>query len=193
MRARRRTLSTIERRRASLQLFDRLKHLYLLRPRRRIALYLGNDGELDPGFFILKLLALGVDVYLPVLHPLHSKQLLFARYRAKQRMTTNRYGIAEPSLRHSEWKTARQLDVILMPLVAFDERGNRLGMGGGYYDRTLAFKHRIRSCRPRLYGLAYELQKVAYLPIEPWDIQLDGIVTEQRSYRSARSHYAGFQ
>jgi 5-formyltetrahydrofolate cyclo-ligase len=82
---------------------------------------------------------------------------------------------------------SRVLDVILMPLVAFDGQGNRLGMGAGYYDRTLAFlRHRRHWRKPRIIGLAYEFQRMPALPAEPWDVPLDGIITEAGFYKISR-------
>jgi len=72
------------------------------------------------------------------------------------------------------------LDIALVPLVAFDDYGRRLGMGGGYYDRTFAYlRHREHWRRPKLIGVAFEFQRVAELPAQPWDVPLDGIITEK--------------
>lgn len=187
VRAARKRLSPSAQKHASQKVFAQLKRAYLLRPGYRIALYLGNDGELDPRHFISQLRSLNLEIYLPVLHPLKTGHLLFARYQpsTSQKMIKNRYGIEEPSLKHTAYRTARGLHVILMPLVAFDEQGNRLGMGGGYYDRTLAFKRMQRTLRPRLYGLAHALQKVEKLPTAAWDITLNGIITDRQIYHPA--------
>ena len=73
------------------------------------------------------------------------------------------------------------LDLVLVPLVAFDDRGNRLGMGGGYYDQTFAFlSQRQHYRRPTLLGVAYEFQRLVALPVQAWDIPLDGVATEKR-------------
>ena len=80
---------------------------------------------------------------------------------------------------------ARQLDVVIAPLVAFDESLNRLGMGGGYYDRTFAFRKRARVLRrPVLIGVAYSFQRVDRLQPENWDVPLDVVITEKESYGS---------
>ena len=147
---------------------------------RRIACYLANDGEIDPRFIIATAWKLRKQVYLPVLSPFLSK-LYFAPYRSGMAMSKNRYGIDEPTCRPVEWVTAWQLDLMLLPLVAFDDNGNRLGMGGGFYDRTLAYRRsRTRSLRPKLIGLAHELQREEQLNTNSWDIPLDMIATEQR-------------
>jgi 5-formyltetrahydrofolate cyclo-ligase len=65
-----------------------------------------------------------------------------------------------------------------MPLVGFDKAGNRLGMGGGFYDRSFAFKQKRHSCQPKLIGLAHSIQQVDNLSVQGWDIPVDNIVTE---------------
>lgn len=146
----------------------------------RIACYLANDGEIDPEHIIQTAWKLRKQVYLPVLSPFQSK-LYFAPYTAGMEMHLNRFGIQEPACGPINWVTAWQLDLMLLPLVAFDESGNRLGMGGGFYDRSLAYRRsRTLTLKPRLIGLAHELQKEEELEPNSWDIPLDMIVTEQR-------------
>ena len=146
----------------------------------RLACYLANDGEIDPEYIIRTAWRLRKQVYLPVLSPFQSK-LYFAPYKAGMAMHINRFGIAEPACSPSAWVTAWQLDLMLLPLVAFDENGNRLGMGGGFYDRSLAYRQsRTRSIRPKLIGLAHELQREERLAANSWDIPLDMIATEER-------------
>ncbi len=184
MRARRRRLDERQRHAAALALARRLASSPLLRNARRIACYFPCNGEMDLGPVMARLHAMGKQCYLPVLDETGSGRLWFARYRPGDPLWCNRYGIPEPS-RPRHWLVKPwQLDLILAPLVAFDPSGNRLGMGGGHYDRTLAFLLRRRCWhRPRFYGVAYEFQKVARLEQRPWDVPLDGVVTEQCIYR----------
>ena len=73
------------------------------------------------------------------------------------------------------------MDVILMPLVGFDKHKNRLGMGGGFYDKTLSFHNKLKEFRvPKLFGLAFDSQEVDQLTSQPWDVPVDGIVTPSR-------------
>ena len=147
-----------------------------------VACYLANDGEIDPQPLIEHAWFAGKKVYLPILSPLKNS-LYFAPYEESTRFRHNRFNIAEPICHPSDWLKASQLDLLLMPLVAFDEAGNRLGMGGGFYDRTLAYlQHRQSWKKPILMGLAHELQKVAALEAQRWDIPLDYTVTEKQVY-----------
>ena len=152
----------------------------------RIACYLANDGEIDPKNIMQTAWKLRKHVYLPVLSPFQSK-LYFAPYAEGMDMEINRFGINEPACRPLNWICAWQLDLMLLPLVAFDENGNRLGMGGGFYDRSLAYRaSRTHSLRPTLIGLAHELQREDQLTMNSWDIPLDMIATEQRVIRISR-------
>ncbi|MGB5397331.1 MAG: 5-formyltetrahydrofolate cyclo-ligase [Gammaproteobacteria bacterium] len=149
---------------------------------KTIACYLANDGEIDPRFILERAWLMHKQVYLPVLSPL-GHRLYFAPHSPGGPMSANRFGIMEPDCHPREWRNARQLDVIFLPLVAFDTAGNRAGMGGGFYDRSLAYRqHRQLWQRPALYGLAHELQKTDQLSVRSWDIPLDGIATEQCIY-----------
>jgi 5-formyltetrahydrofolate cyclo-ligase len=152
----------------------------------RVACYLANDGEIDPTNIVQTAWKLRKQVYLPVLSPFQSK-LYFAPYSAGMDMQINRFGIREPACRPRHWVCAWQLDLMLLPLVAFDENGNRLGMGGGFYDRSLAYRRsRTHSLKPTLIGLAHELQCEDGLVMNSWDIPLDMIATEQRVIRISR-------
>ena len=151
---------------------------------QHIALYLANDSEIDPYLLIEHAHFMGKKIYLPILAPLKNS-LYFAPYEAGDRLKLNRFKILEPVCQPSKWKMARQLDLLLLPLVAFDASGNRMGMGGGFYDRTLAYmQHRRFWKKPTLVGLAHEIQKVEQLSSQSWDIPLDYIITEKRRYRT---------
>ncbi len=184
MRTRRRQLTARERQSAAQRTARLLATSSLLRNCRRIACYFPCNGEMDLTPVMQRIWAMGKQCYLPVLDELGSDRLWFAHYRAGDPLWLNRFAIPEP--RHPRHWLVKpwQLDLVLAPLVAFDPQGNRLGMGGGHYDRTLAFLRR-RHCwhRPRFYGVAYEFQKVACLDHQPWDIPLHGVITERHIYR----------
>ncbi len=179
LRQRRRRLSAAQQRRAGAQLARVVRCRLEFRRARRIAFYLASDGEIDPGRLLALAQATGKACYLPVLHPLGHNRLHFARYRHGQRLARNRYGIPEPRLHTRHGTPAWALDIVFLPLVGFDRRGHRLGMGGGFYDRTLAFKHHRHAPRPLLIGLAHSLQELGTIVAQPWDVALDAIATER--------------
>lgn len=151
---------------------------------RRIGFYLPQHGEFDIRPLMNQALWMGRECSLPVL-PRRGRTMRFGRVRAGSRMLPNRYGIPEPQ--DLQPLRARQLDLLLMPLVGFDTAGHRLGMGGGYYDATLAFmRHRRHWRKPRLVGVAFEFQRVDALPHDPWDMPLDAVLTEKCLYRFDR-------
>jgi 5-formyltetrahydrofolate cyclo-ligase len=179
MRQQRRAL-TPQQRRDSAMALDRLigSHPLFLRS-RHIAFYLANDGEMDLTPLIHRAWAMGKRCYLPVLSPLYHNRLWFAPYHNECELELNRFGIPEPVANWAGMRPAWALDLVMTPLVAFDAAGNRLGMGGGYYDRTLAYLSRRRCWRkPHLLGTAYAFQQVASLPYQSWDVPLHGIATE---------------
>lgn len=181
MRARRRNLSSAERQNRSRKLIRKLTSLREFRSARRIACYLPNDGEIDPTLLIERMEKHGKRCFLPILDTLRPRRLWFAPYTPGDPLIDNRFGIPEPSCPARQRVAAWCLDLLLMPLVAFDDSGNRLGMGGGYYDRTLAFlNHRKHWRRPRLIGMAYEFQHVDTLPRRSWDVPLNGVVSDER-------------
>ncbi|MEZ9236615.1 5-formyltetrahydrofolate cyclo-ligase [Shewanella sp. 10N.286.52.A9] len=141
---------------------------------KRVAIYLGFDGELATNKLIEALWKLDVEVYLPRIHPFAKGHLLFVRYNPDTVMVNNRFDIAEPKLDIRHIITVDKLDMIVTPLVAFDDNGNRMGMGGGFYDRTLA---QVKDNKPLAVGYAHDCQQVSYLPVEYWDIPLPIIIT----------------
>ena len=151
------------------------------RQSQHIALYLASDGEIDPRFIAQVIWEQDKFCYLPVLDQNDHNKMYFQLYRPNTRLVDNRYGIAEPELDREKTVKAEALDLVLMPLTGFDEKGNRLGMGGGYYDRTFAFLE--RSSKPILIGLAHECQKVSSIPVADWDVPMKGVATEKQLYR----------
>lgn len=185
MRRARRSLSRSQRLQAGRQLARLGRRLILKHRRPRVALYFSHDSEIPTGPLIQTLLEHRVPVYLPVLHPIYHNRLWFARYTRQTPMRHNTYGIAEPDIRRARRVSPWTLSQVCLPLVAFDEEGYRLGMGGGYYDRTFDRK-RPMPRRPALTGLAYEFQGQPHIPREAWDVPLEAVVTDQqiRLFRS---------
>ena len=181
-RAQRQLLLTTIQQQHSQALFQNITQERVYKNSHNIACYIANDGEIDPCLIIEHARSLAKEVYLPVLSPLKNS-LYFAPYKTGDRLKLNRFKISEPECHPSKWISARQLDLLLLPLVAFDAQGNRLGMGGGFYDRTLAYlQHRRFWKKPTLVGLAHEIQKVEQLNRQRWDIPLDYIITEKQRY-----------
>lgn len=140
---------------------------------QHIALYISFDGEISTDKLIQILWAQGKQVYLPVLHPFNPNHLLFLRYLPDTPMLKNKFGIWEPKLNVQNVLPLDELDILFTPLVAFDRQGNRLGMGGGFYDRTLQ-NWQNSSFIP--VGLAHQCQQVEQLPTEAWDVPLHQIL-----------------
>ena len=177
LRSRRRALSPEQQQHASARICQRLLEMPLLREVRHVALYLPNDGEVDPTPLLEALWRREKYSYLPVLTP--NRDLQFVRYTADTPMVTNRYGIDEPHPDYDQRIEPHKLQLVLLPLVGFDSRGGRLGMGGGFYDRTFAFKIADPCKGPALVGLAHECQRVEQLALESWDVPLLAVVTDQ--------------
>ena len=140
---------------------------------QHIALYVSFDGEISTEKLIKTLWAQDKHVYLPVLHPFNPNHLLFLRYLPDTLMLKNKFGIWEPKLNVQNVLPLKELDILFTPLVAFDKQGNRLGMGGGFYDRTLQ-NWQNTSFIP--VGLAHQCQQVEQLPTEVWDVPLHQIL-----------------
>ena len=164
----------------SQQIAANLWRLPALARNKNIGCYLPVGGEVDCRIIVIDAWNRGRRVFLPVLS---GHALMFAPCAADAKFAQNRYGIPEPVCRDNVLLRPAQLDVVLTPLVGFDEQGNRLGMGGGYYDRSFSYlKNRQQWRHPLLIGLAYEFQKTAKIKAYSWDIPLNYVVTEQTIY-----------
>jgi 5-formyltetrahydrofolate cyclo-ligase len=182
LRAARRRIGRLPRRAAAAAIARQLALAPAFQRARRIAAYWPTDGEIDPLPALARAHAMGKTCYLPVLCPLRAGRLYFAPWRPGAPLMRNRFGIPEPASLRRVWLAPRMLDLVLLPLVGFDDTGSRLGMGGGYYDRSFAFVQSSGWRRPRLVGVAFELQHVSRLPRQPWDVPLDAVQTERRRY-----------
>lgn len=176
----RQQLSSAQQQQAAQALCQQFLNLPELLNSQHIAVYLHNDGEIATAELINSLWQLGKSVYLPVLHPFTSGYLLFQHYQANTLLASNKYGIAEPILSCQDIKVVAELDLILTPLVAFDAQGQRIGMGGGFYDRTFAAQPLAQR---RMIGLAHDCQQVACIPTEAWDVPLPMVLTPSAVFR----------
>ena len=176
MRARRRALSQGERTRASQSLCKRLYSLSSFNRARKVGIYLPNDGEIDVTPVVTR--ARAKQFFLPILPPRGQRRLWFGLYEPGTRLVLDRFGIPEPVTACRV--RAESLDLVLVPLVAFDRVGGRIGMGGGFYDASLSFinqQQRLNSIH--VIGAAYQFQEVDFIPRDRWDIPLHGVLTDR--------------
>ena len=157
-----------------------LGQLGVFRRGTRIAVYLPMRGEVDVRPAIEAAWRCGVAVFVPSIVSRRRARMVFVPWTPNGPRRRNAYGIEEPVARAARVPALR-LDAVVLPVVGFDRRGNRLGMGAGYYDRAL--RRRLdptrRWCRPRLIGVAFACQELPAIAVSPWDVPLDLIVTER--------------
>lgn len=174
LRQRRRDVPPAQRIHAAEAIAARLQTLRVMPAEGYVAGYWAMDGEVALHVWQLRLPP-GLVYCLPVLH--EDGRLRFAPWRAGDPLVTNRYGIPEPDLGPDACLEPADLALAVLPLVAFDRHGQRLGMGAGWYDRTFA-ERRDRPGPPWLAGAAYAFQQVDALHARDWDVALDAICTE---------------
>ncbi len=201
IRAKRRALSNEEQIAAGDKLVKQVKAVLKTLQVKKVALYLDFDGEIHTQPLINYCWKKEIEVYLPQLDPLNNGYLLFLRYFPHSKTRLNRFLIKEPILDKSALIAHQDLDIIFMPLVAFDKKGQRLGMGGGFYDRTLSpiapptevvtatqnEKQAItpspqNKSMPLRIGLAHDCQCIDKVPTERWDLSLSVVLTPSRIY-----------
>ena len=188
LRARRRAVPLQERASASRQFALILQRSQQLRPGRRIAVYIAHDSEADPSAIVRVARRNRCELYLPAIRDYRRRRMEFRRYPIGARLRPNRYGIDEPERETSPRIAVRHLDLVLVPLVAVDPHGTRMGTGAGFYDRCLQHLRAGRSWRrPKLIGVGYEFQRVAQLAARTWDVPLDALLTEKGLYPSKGS------
>ena len=181
LRQRRRELPAATRIAGAEALAGRILALPFLPGEGYVSGYWALDGEI--GLHVLQLrLPPGLVYCLPLLH---GDTLRFAPWRAGDPLVTNRFGIPEPDVEPSSGLPAEAMALAVMPLVGFDAQGHRLGMGGGWYDRSFAFRHG-RVAPPWLVGAAFSAQQVPALEAAEWDVLPDAICTEDATFLSRR-------
>lgn len=176
LRHKRNALSPAQQAASAQGVYRQLAQHAWFRRARNIALYVSHDGEISPHLLLQEAQRRNRNVYLPVLSCWPAQHMVFQRITAATRWRKNRFGIVEPVPDIGQQRRLWTLDLVCLPLVGFDAGGGRLGMGGGFYDRSLA------ACNlplPPLLGLAHSCQQVERLPLEPWDMPLDAVVTER--------------
>ncbi|MCP4188864.1 MAG: 5-formyltetrahydrofolate cyclo-ligase [Gammaproteobacteria bacterium] len=163
---------------AATSLYQQIIQLEAYRRARHIAAYFAVNGEIGLNPVIDHALARGKKIYLP---NLDRKTLRFSPYFREQKMRINYFKLPEPDVGDDEMLQPDELDLVLAPLVVFDANCNRIGMGGGFYDRSFAFRKQGVD-KPLLIGVAHELQKVEVIEPQEWDVRLDMVVTDQAFY-----------
>lgn len=179
LRQRRNSLSPMQQQQASFNLLRQLMQQPLFVRSQHFALYLSVDGEIDLTPVMQRLWKMKKSCYLPVLHPTRSRELWFVQVEPNTPLKPNRFGIKEPDPFKNHRLPANLLDMALIPLVGFDRQGNRLGMGGGFYDATFAFKRQQIYDKPYLIGVAHACQELMELEVAPWDVALYGTATDK--------------
>jgi 5-formyltetrahydrofolate cyclo-ligase len=161
----------------SLAICDRFLRSPLFIRNKHIACYLPTGQEVDTTAVIERAWRMEKRVFVPVIQNAHDMR--FVQITRNTRMERNQFGIWEPTTGRAI--SAKKLDVVVTPLTVFDDQRNRIGMGGGYYDRQFAFlRHRHRWLHPKLVGFAFACQKVEKIWPNPWDIRLYRVFTESR-------------
>lgn len=184
LRAQRRAIPAAQRIAAAEALANRLLLLAFAPTTGYVAGYWAMDGEIALHSWQMR--APRETVYcLPVLHG--DSELRFAPWRPGDTLVTNRYGIPEPDVAPSSALPAHAMSLVVMPLVGFDRTGQRLGMGGGWYDRSFAFRNTAMP-PPWLVGVGFDAQQVVQLPTESWDVRPDAICTESRTLLAEPRH-----
>jgi len=159
---------------AACRVSKHFKQLKLFAHAKKIASYVASNGEVSP-FEITNQLH-SSRIFLPRVTNFRSAKMAF--YSSNNKLIQNRFNLREPIALGSP-EDLRSFDIILVPLVAFDRGGNRLGMGGGFYDRVLSFKkQKFSLSRPYLIGVAHHFQEVDSIVPQPWDVPLDAILTD---------------
>lgn len=166
---------------ASEQVCKRIIPLNVYRQAKHIALYQAIGGEISLKMIWNSAPMQGKYCYFPVISEANETQLIFLPATPGTAFKKNRFGILEPDVGADQAIPQEKLDLVFMPLVGFDIYGTRLGMGKGYYDRSLAGRsHKM------LIGVGYEFQKQDYIRPEPWDIPLSLVVTDSQIYHCER-------
>ena len=178
LRSKRKAINSKQQTEAAINLLKNILKLPIYLKAKYIAVYLSSDGEIDLQPLIHQSWAMNKKVYLPVLKP-KSRELWFVEYTPQTELIANRFKIFEPDPNKNQKLPAHLLDIVFMPLVGFDNQGNRLGMGGGFYDSTFSFKKEKPKSKPLLIGVAHECQRVERMDVEEWDVGLDLVVTDK--------------
>ena len=160
---------------SSHQICNKIKTLEAYRKAKHLALYFSSHGEIDLTSLWKTAPLHGKQCYFPLVN--NDLTLAFLPATPATPFKTNRFGILEPEVALDKAISPEELDLIIMPMVAFDIRCMRVGMGSGSYDRTLAHNKKTT-----LFGVAYQFQRIEFINSQPWDVPLDAVITEKAIY-----------
>lgn len=183
LRAARRQLTPDQQQQAAMKVSTHLLQQDYVQSASTVAVYLASDGEIDLTPFIEQLWLQSKLVVVPVISSQQQGKMCFVPYQAESVLVNNKYGIAEPAYSPENKITLADIDVICVPLVGFDSNGQRIGMGGGFYDRILApwFEGQLPHLQP--VGVAHDCQYQANLPAATWDIPLPVVITPSKLWQ----------
>ncbi len=182
LRRKRHSLSSSEQHIAAKRLYRQVATQTFFLKARRIGFYFASDAEVDPLAILIKALEMGKQCFLPLLSAHQPGKVCFAPFREGDALQPNQWGILEPVTKVRDLVSIRAINLVFVPLVGFDERCSRLGMGKGFYDRTFSYKSRTGNNKPKLVGLAHECQKIDLIPTDSWDVRLDEVITDSNVY-----------
>lgn len=189
LRQQRAALTFVEQQHLSQQICEHIARSHIYKRSRKIAIYLAHGREVDLGPLLTHAWSARKQVFVPALGLRGPGKLWFVPLTAHSHFYRNRFGIHEPAhSKRDRRRLLRSLDVLFIPLLGYDKHGTRLGMGGGFYDKTLASVHSANAHwqRPKRIGIAYSFQEIPQLQRQPWDIPLHAIVTEQGLHEFTR-------
>lgn len=174
MREQRQALSEAKQTHTALAVAQQFIQAFEVDELTKVALYLSYDGEVSSYFIMDYLWQVGAQVYLPKIDT-EQKTMAFYGHQQSSPLLANQYGILEPIVNEQQPVDPATLDIIVMPLTAFDAKGNRIGLGGGYYDRLLPLAPQAKTV-----GLAHDFQQIDDCPNESFDQKVDHVITASK-------------
>jgi len=173
--SRRNKLSDYKKKKASIAISKAIINLDDFNYASNVGCYMSSYGEVDTWPIVNEIWKRGKNLFLPKIRT--NSKMDFAKTTSNEKFLNNQYGIKEPI--SNNFTDSKFLDLVIVPLVAFDNKGNRIGMGGGYYDREFNYlKKEKKPSKPLLIGVAFDCQKFEKIQQDSWDVSLSNVFTE---------------
>ena len=173
--SRRNKLSGYKKKKASIAISKAIINLDCFNYASNVGCYMSSYGEVDTWPIVNEIWKRGKNLFLPKIRT--NSKMDFTKTTSNEKFLNNQYGIKEPI--SNNFTDSKFLDLVIVPLVAFDNEGNRIGMGGGYYDREFYYlKKEKKPSKPLLIGIAFDCQKLEKIEQDRWDVSLSNIFTE---------------